>query len=93
MVHVLSCTTGFTSSNAGQLIIGPNPSCGMLFIATPPGYTSAQIFNLAGQTMLEIKLISNKNNLDISGLPEGIYQLCFYMNDKLVVSQKLIRQN
>ena len=56
----------------------PNPASGVLVVETQciaslPEQTSYRITNLMGQTLLQGNINAEKQQIDISGLPSGMY--------------------
>ncbi len=61
------------------LSVSPNPTSGWLQISLPAGNTleAVRVMDLAGKTVrnLELSAAASKTELDLSGLPKGIYAL------------------
>ena len=65
------------STGSGTLTVYPNPTNGVLFVETH-GHTSLPcqtycISNLMGQTILSGNITAENQQIDVSGLPEGMY--------------------
>jgi hypothetical protein len=65
------------STGSGTLMVYPNPTNGVLFVETHgraslPDLTY-RITNLMGQTVLSGNITAENQQIDVSGLPEGMY--------------------
>ena len=65
------------SGTAGALLVYPNPTDGVLFVETVctpslPGGTY-HITNLIGQTLMAGQITAEKQQIDVSVLPQGMY--------------------
>ncbi len=68
---------GGPSTGSGTLAVYPNPTNGVLFVethvrASRPDQTY-RISNLMGQTVLSGNITAENQQIDVSGLPEGMY--------------------
>ena len=74
-VEEIGPSTG--SGTAGTLTIYPNPTDGVLFVqtlrATSLPAKTYSITNLTGQTVLSGNITAETQQIDVSGLPEGMY--------------------
>ena len=65
------------SGTAGALVVYPNPTNGVLFVETRHGTSlpdpTYQISNLMGQTVLSGSINTDKQQINIANLPEGMY--------------------
>ena len=68
-----------TQTNDGgpklQIKLYPNPVVEILYVDIDTDHTTMQIFNLAGQTLIDRKLINGANEVDVSKLSAGMYTL------------------
>jgi hypothetical protein len=65
------------STGSGTLAVYPNPTNGVLFVETQnfaslPAQTYC-ISNLTGQTVLSARITAETQQIDVSGLPKGMY--------------------
>jgi hypothetical protein len=74
-VEEIGPSTG--SGTAGVLMVYPNPTDGVLFVqtlrATSLPAKTYSITNLMGQTVLSGNITAETQQIDVSGLPEGMY--------------------
>ena len=65
------------STGSGTLTVYPNPTNGVLFVETlgraPLPTPTYRISNLMGQTILTGNITAKNQQIDVSGLPEGMY--------------------
>jgi hypothetical protein len=72
-------STGSGTEGSEALTVYPNPANGVLFVRLPQcdspttGQTEYQISNLMGQTLLQGRISSETQQIDISTLPAGMY--------------------
>ena len=68
---------GIEESIDNQFNIYPNPTDGVLFVetfaGTSPTCNEYHITNLMGQTVQTVKLTAETQQIDVSGLPQGMY--------------------
>lgn len=76
-----------------QLKIWPNPTSAQIILESLPSLKGAlvTILNLSGQEMLNMKLMQDKTQLDISTLPRGIYFVKL-KSEREVIIEKLIKE-
>jgi hypothetical protein len=74
-VATTSCAVAAAATNAfAQLTYYPNPTNGMVTIASPEGITGITVYNVAGQLLLQ-KEINNRTEAEanISSFADGVY--------------------
>ncbi|GAA0712722.1 T9SS type A sorting domain-containing protein [Aquimarina litoralis] len=97
-IFVLSSSTGVQAQSSieikdqEEISIFPNPVTGdVLNITSKSGKSiTCRVFNVLGKTVL-FKVITTREQLDISALPPGVYVLKI-KSGKEIFSKKLIRQ-
>ena len=69
------------STSSGTMTVYPNPTDGVLFVqtlrATSLHTQTYRITNLMGQTLLTGQITSERQQIDVSNLPEGMYFITF----------------
>jgi len=84
-----------TLSQSNQLIIYPNPVLWYLNVELPVSLSEngeISIINSSGQLVKAVRVTSNRELIDLSGLPHGIYHLTTYSNGKLMHKVKFIKK-
>lgn len=71
-----------------NLNIYPNPTTDFININSEKKFTSVDITNLLGEVVIQ----SSENKIDISLLPNGVYNIQVFTNNQLVNTQKFIKQ-
>ncbi len=72
-----------TVSSHSNSIIYPNPAAEMIYFKTGFGITKkVRIFNQYGQKVFDVN--TSANQLDISGLNEGVYNILITINNRLI---------
>lgn len=79
--------TGINEINQNALNIYPNPSVGSINIDYNERFSTINIINLQGKTILQ----SNQKNIDISGLENGIY-IVQIATENGVLNSKFVKQ-
>jgi hypothetical protein len=76
---------------AAGLQVSPNPTSGNLLMRLPAFSTnvSLELSDLAGKKMMALQGISNTHQLDLSGLPNGIYLLSI-SNERFSTTRKVV---
>ena len=78
--------------NSGTFIIYPNPTDGVLFVQTVHAPSlpdqAYRIANLMGQTVQTGSLNAETQQIDVSGLPQGMYFITFAGETKKFVVNK-----
>lgn len=79
--------------NASAITLGPNPTKGGITIYNIPSEVkSLQVFDVAGKNIFNQKC-DKEGNIDLSQLPNGIYFIKLYNEDRIeVYSQKIIKE-
>lgn len=67
----------------------PNPTAGNLHLNSTKQIRSISLYNILGKKMMQIQ--SDKKNIDISHLSEGIYQLKILFIDSTTLVKKIIK--
>ena len=70
----------------------PNPTSGMIHIALEGNATHCQIIDLLGNILLETSPSSPVFDLDLSGLPSGMYMVKMQLGDGRRVFRKVVKQ-
>jgi hypothetical protein len=85
--------TGMTTM-AGNISfsVSPNPTSGALIIITGGSQSKMAIYNTIGEKVYSLTLINTKNEIDISGLPAGIYFLKIINEDGSAGVKKIIKE-
>ena len=66
-------------SDGDEILIYPNPVAdGKIFIVSSVNVTRAMLYDAAGKTVKVFSLQGTNNNLDLTGIAKGIYQLKVY---------------
>ena len=75
------------------LTIFPNPAIEKLSVSVPESYLGAmvELYSISGKKTIEKKLVSIPQQIDISGLAEGEYNVVLLMNNLKVDSCKIIK--
>lgn len=91
-VTVFAAPAGTSILNADRFQIFPNPSNGIFTIEQAKG-TAVKICDVLGKEIATASIISNKQQIDISSLPNGIYFVSIIDPQTLVKSvKKIIKQ-
>ena len=72
--------------------IYPNPTSGRIHIALEENATHCQIMDLMGNILLETMPSSSVFDLDLSGLPSGMYMVKVQLGDGRRVFRKVVKQ-
>ena len=73
-ITVDPCVTGITAiSPANTISIFPNPATTCLAVSAPDKITTIAITNLLGKAMLNQEYNTNKVQINVAALPQGIY--------------------
>jgi hypothetical protein len=81
-VVVKSCIGIKQNSAAGLLSVYPTPATNILFIETEKN-ASIRIFDITGQIVLEQSVNVGKNEINVSSLPAGAYDLAINANGQI----------
>jgi hypothetical protein len=91
----ISCQTVSTSNqyNSGSFILAPNPATEVLSFTSPKGIspTHLELLNTHGQIVLQQRL-NDQTDIDVSGLPGGIYFARVWQQHRLLGTQKILLQ-
>lgn len=80
--------TGIYEGSASDALIYPNPASNMLFIDFDvAGDVSAVIYDVQGHEVIETRLTELRNQVDISGLRNGVYLVKLEGNDLLKIER------
>jgi len=86
--------TGIKDTKENLLRLYPNPaSASLTFQLSSPSYTlsTINIFDTLGKFVLQTEMRSNKQTIDISHLPGGIYFAQIMVNGKLITKKVIIQ--
>lgn len=72
----------------GSVEIYPNPTSHNLTISSDENYDRAEIYNMNGQKVMDLK--SHTNNVDLSDSPNGMYSVKLYFDDE-VFYQRVVK--
>ena len=79
--------------NNKQVIVYPNPNNGIFYVQINEfESTSIEIYNVIGQKVFEQVLQNNLEQINLSTLTEGIYQIKVLKNNNTVYQTKIIKQ-
>jgi Secretion system C-terminal sorting domain/Carbohydrate binding domain len=81
---IVSGTTEIIINN--NVLVYPNPTSGAFQISSPEVFESLEVYDLTGKMMQKFKGNAN-NQYDVSGLPNGIYQLAARSKEGISVSR------
>ena len=84
-VNVMNQTTAITNINQSNISVYPNPSTGLINIATDAVIESISLMNLAGQVCKTFE--GDLKTIDISGLNNQLYVLKIQTNEETVVAK------
>jgi hypothetical protein len=81
------------STNKLTINVYPNPANEKITISSPSitGNTQLSIFNVNGEKVIERTLIDNETQLDISGLPQGVY-FVRVQNETMVQVSNMVKE-
>jgi hypothetical protein len=81
-------------NNKSNITIWPNPATDQVRITSSGSflYTKAQLFDLSGKMISEIKLQAGTSAIAISQLPAGTYFIKIQSNNGTSINQKIIKQ-
>lgn len=68
----------------------PNPVKHNVFIQANEQFTQAKVFSVLGKEVINQSLNSNKAAINLQNLPQGMYLLKLYANDK-TITRKLVK--
>ncbi len=90
---VLITTVGLDETSLqNNITIQPNPAHDKITITSMQiNFSSIQIINTVGEIVLQTKNKNNQADIDVSKLPQGVYQVKIYL-DKNVVMKKFMKQ-
>ena len=92
--EVVDCTSfDNVLADKNQIVIYPNPSSGLFNVTTNSSNknSSIEIYNLLAQKIVSISL-DDKNTIDLSDYPDGVYTAFIIIDNKLKASIKIIKQ-
>jgi hypothetical protein len=80
-------------NNTSSVSIYPNPATGLITVEMDNNSKGTiQLINTIGQTIKTEKISGAKTQIDISGLPNGIYIVKLALGDKSVFYNKIIKE-
>jgi len=86
-----NCFVGIDEANNNVIRnIYPNPATHTVKIEVTEHNLSYQLIDVMGKTIQQNRLSKNKNNIDVSTIPNGFYTLSVYNTQGIVSSKKLI---
>jgi hypothetical protein len=87
----VACITGVDEIEKVQMKIFPNPAVSEIHLELPEGYEGEEIMvmNSIGQTVMRVPFAKD---VDISGLPQGLYFLNILFPDKIIYTSKFIKE-
>ena len=86
--HARSIVLGISEQSFTNVKVYPNPTSGKLYLAIPDDFLAYQLM-LVDQQGKIVHSVRNKNSLDLTSLPKGIYTLIIHSGSS-EVSQKVI---
>ena len=86
--------TGLFNQELNLLSIHPNPTSDLLQISINPEHIGGTILllDMNGKKVIEFKLQSNINTINVSELPKGMYTCTFYLNDEVSKTLTFIKE-
>ncbi len=91
----VSLCTGLAIQNgveAQSISIFPNPTNGILNVASTSSATELQILNVLGQVVQTTNIINQTTQLNISDLKNGLYFVKVLEGNKVIATQKIIKE-
>jgi len=89
---VVNSTVGITPAAAPEITIYPNPAHHILFIeAQDEGIQEIKVINMHGQMVLEKRCYSEKEHIELSGLPGGMYIIRIKSGDNTITKEIIKR--
>ncbi len=79
----LELVTGFEDIQKLGVTVGPNPATDFVTISTDENGIKAELVDVAGNVVSEIKLNAGSNQLDLKNYPNGIYLLRISKDQKV----------
>jgi len=73
-INLDKTTTGINCHLQPKMILYPNPACDFIRIAGAPE-TSVSMYDAAGKLCLQLLLYKERNTIDITGFPAGMYMV------------------
>ncbi|MES2747227.1 MAG: T9SS type A sorting domain-containing protein [Bacteroidota bacterium] len=81
------------AENVKSLVgISPNPVTNTLFFESDVNVLSAEIYTISGQLVMDTKLQSANNSIDVSQLTKGVYLINFFVEDGAKATQKFVKE-
>ena len=81
-------TVGITEEDAVELSIYPNPTAGKIYVDTEEEILSANVYNLAGQKVLDLPVAEKEWDL---GLEKGTYILTVETSNNTITQKILVK--
>jgi hypothetical protein len=77
---------------AGNILIYPNPTSNEIILEKTTKGSCAVLYNLQGQKMQQTILNSDKNRMNISSLPQGVYLLRITAPNGAQISRRILKE-
>jgi len=87
--YVPSSTSGLM--NPKTIEIYPNPASDMLFVHSQDEISYFQLFDCSGKLVLEMKNLRIEEEIDLSSLTSGFYQILIFTEHKKITKKLLIK--
>ncbi|MFP4448277.1 MAG: carboxypeptidase regulatory-like domain-containing protein, partial [Bacteroidales bacterium] len=72
-VTLTSTSTSIGENERTEINIYPNPTSGKVYIETEESYGFIKVYNLTGERIESLQIEDSKNQIDLTGKPDGIY--------------------
>jgi len=82
--------TDILENNISNIQIYPNPAKNSFFIDTEK-ITTVKLYDVSGKEVLN-QTANSKTEINISHLPQGIYNVQIFSNEKIIGSSKIVKQ-
>jgi hypothetical protein len=82
---------GTAETKEESLLIYPNPANNQVTIHNQSAESQLIIYDSSGKLVMQYAMSTEKNTIDISALPKGLY-LMVLKNEKTIRTSKLIKQ-
>ncbi len=87
-----SPTRSIRLSSSRLIQVYPNPSHGLLNLNIIADNSRVMLYDLAGRTVRSTKFNRGVQQLDISDLPAGVYQVSVVSNSQIQFSRRIVKQ-
>ena len=85
-------TVGLANNETSTLLIYPNPAGNELTVESDGSIVAIEVMDATGKLVLQTNTVSNRETMDVSQLPTGIYTIRFTTEGGVTESRKLVKQ-